>query len=87
MANITIAVAFFAGLVSFFAPCILPLLPGFIAYLSGTKLKIYLDGQFYKELEVKDEQLYPLIEGDSYGEHLVRIETESNLRAFTFTFG
>lgn len=31
-----IAPAFFAGLLTFFAPCTLPLVPGFLAYLSGT---------------------------------------------------
>ncbi len=33
---IGIGVAFAGGLVSFFAPCILPLIPGFLAYLAGT---------------------------------------------------
>lgn len=36
MAEITIFVALFAGLLSFLSPCILPIIPGFIAYLSGT---------------------------------------------------
>ena len=39
MAEVTIIVAFIAGIVSFLAPCVLPLLPGFIAYLSGTTLE------------------------------------------------
>lgn len=34
-----IYVAFFAGLVSFLSPCVLPLIPGFLAYLAGTSLK------------------------------------------------
>jgi len=34
--HITIALAFVAGLVSFAAPCVLPLIPGFLAYLAGT---------------------------------------------------
>lgn len=38
MAEITIFIAFIAGLVSFLSPCILPLIPAFIAYLSGTSL-------------------------------------------------
>jgi cytochrome c-type biogenesis protein len=36
MSEITIFVALLAGLVSFLSPCILPILPGFLAYLSGT---------------------------------------------------
>ena len=35
MANIPILVAFFAGIVSFLSPCILPIIPGFLAYLAG----------------------------------------------------
>ncbi|MEX1061927.1 MAG: cytochrome c biogenesis protein CcdA [Patescibacteria group bacterium] len=34
--EITLTVAFAAGLVSFLSPCILPLIPGFLAYLAGT---------------------------------------------------
>jgi cytochrome c-type biogenesis protein len=36
MAEPTIWIAFIAGIVSFISPCILPLIPGFMAYLSGT---------------------------------------------------
>ena len=36
MAEPTIIVAFIAGIVSFVSPCVLPLIPGFLAYLSGT---------------------------------------------------
>jgi len=35
MSNIPIVVAFFAGIVSFLSPCILPIIPGFLAYLAG----------------------------------------------------
>ncbi|MBI1972354.1 MAG: sulfite exporter TauE/SafE family protein [Candidatus Aenigmarchaeota archaeon] len=35
MAEITIFVAFIAGILSFLSPCILPLVPAFIAYISG----------------------------------------------------
>ena len=30
-----IPVAFFVGVVSFFTPCILPVLPGYLSYVSG----------------------------------------------------
>lgn len=36
MAEPTIILAFVAGIISFLSPCILPIIPGFIAYLSGT---------------------------------------------------
>lgn len=32
----TISIAFFAGLISFLSPCVLPLIPGYISYISGT---------------------------------------------------
>lgn len=38
MAEVTLAVAALAGLGSFIAPCILPMIPAFIAYISGTTL-------------------------------------------------
>jgi len=38
MAEITLAIAFIAGLVSFLSPCVLPIIPGFLAYLSGTSI-------------------------------------------------
>lgn len=51
MAELTIFVAFIAGLVSFLSPCVLPLIPGFLAYLSGTtvsdaknaRIKVFLN--------------------------------------------
>lgn len=36
---INISVAFFAGLVSFLSPCILPLIPGFLSYLATVSTK------------------------------------------------
>ena len=38
MAEPTILIAFSAGLGSFIAPCILPMIPAFLAYISGTTL-------------------------------------------------
>ena len=38
MLDLTLVVAFSAGLVSFLAPCVLPLVPGFLAYLGGMSL-------------------------------------------------
>jgi cytochrome c-type biogenesis protein len=57
MVNIPILVAFFAGIVSFLSPCILPIIPGFLAYLAGessvstatkpSRLKIFLNSFFF----------------------------------------
>lgn len=38
MVEVTLAVAVLAGLASFVAPCILPMIPAFLAYISGTTL-------------------------------------------------
>jgi len=35
MHDLSLFVAFFAGVVSFLSPCVLPIIPGFLAYLSG----------------------------------------------------
>lgn len=39
MTDPTIAIAFLAGIISFLSPCILPIIPGFLAYLSGSSDK------------------------------------------------
>lgn len=50
MVEPTIVVAFAAGIISFVSPCVLPLIPGFLAYLSGTstgqqgaRVKVFLN--------------------------------------------
>ncbi len=35
----TLLIAFIAGIVSFLAPCVLPIVPGFLAYLAGSSLQ------------------------------------------------
>jgi len=42
---IEIFVAFGAGLISFLSPCVLPLIPGYISFISGQSLKEILDEQ------------------------------------------
>jgi len=39
MQEITLPIAFIGGLLSFFSPCIIPLIPAYISYLSGVSLK------------------------------------------------
>jgi cytochrome c-type biogenesis protein len=36
MQEVSITIAFTAGLVSFLAPCVLPIIPGFLSYLAGS---------------------------------------------------
>ena len=37
--NTALSIAFLAGLISFLSPCVLPLIPGYISYISGTSLE------------------------------------------------
>src|SRR4029434_6541962 len=39
MDNVSVFTAFFAGLVSFLSPCVLPLVPGYISIISGSSLE------------------------------------------------
>ena len=45
-------IAFGAGLISFLSPCVLPLIPGYISYISGTT---------YNELVETKIKVYPLV--------------------------
>tara|TARA_Y100000590_G_scaffold197324_1_gene224093 strand:+ start:4259 stop:4975 length:717 start_codon:yes stop_codon:yes gene_type:complete len=36
--NTTLSIAFLAGVISFLSPCVLPLIPGYISYISGSSL-------------------------------------------------
>ncbi len=38
MNDLNIGIAFIAGLVSFLAPCVLPIIPGFLSYLAGVSV-------------------------------------------------
>lgn len=39
MVELSFLIAFFAGVVSFFAPCIIPLVPAFLGYLTGSSIE------------------------------------------------
>jgi cytochrome c-type biogenesis protein len=39
MINVSIPIAFAAGAASFFAPCVLPLLPAYVVYITGVSIK------------------------------------------------
>src|SRR5882724_9721652 len=56
MSNFPIFVAFVAGVVSFLSPCVLPIIPGFLAYLAGdtsssttkpSRMAIFLNSFFF----------------------------------------
>lgn len=36
---VNLSISFFAGIVSFLSPCVLPLLPGFLSYLASTSIR------------------------------------------------
>jgi cytochrome c-type biogenesis protein len=45
--NITFAGAFLAGILSFLSPCILPLLPGYISFISGESVESLTNNEGY----------------------------------------
>ena len=48
--DVSFPIAFGAGFVSFFTPCILPMIPGYIMYMTGSTL----------ESEVQERRLFAL---------------------------
>ena len=50
---IELVVALGAGLISFLSPCVLPLIPGYISYISGSSLN--------ELIEKKNINLFPII--------------------------
>ncbi len=45
MPNVTIAAALVAGMLSFLSPCVLPLVPPYLVYLTGTSLERFADAE------------------------------------------
>ena len=45
MPNVTIAAALLAGMLSFLSPCVLPLVPPYLVYLTGTSLERLADAE------------------------------------------
>tara|TARA_Y100001960_G_C13996492_1_gene504646 strand:- start:13 stop:321 length:309 start_codon:yes stop_codon:yes gene_type:complete len=50
---IELFIAFGAGLISFLSPCVLPLIPGYISYISGSSLN--------ELIEKKSVNIFPII--------------------------
>ena len=50
-------IAFGAGLISFLSPCVLPLIPGYISYISGSSLNELIEKQkvLYTRLSLSDD--------------------------------
>jgi cytochrome c-type biogenesis protein len=55
-ADITFAAAFFAGLLSFLSPCVLPLVPPYLVYLAGASLERFADAE--PEQQIKRETVF-----------------------------
>ena len=55
MPNVTIAAALVAGMLSFLSPCVLPLVPPYLVYLTGTSLERFADEE--SEPRVRRETL------------------------------
>lgn len=51
--NISLIGAFIAGLISFLSPCVLPLIPGYISFISGASLKELTGPETIKEARKK----------------------------------
>ena len=45
MPNVTIVAALVAGMLSFLSPCVLPLVPPYLVYLTGTSLERLADAE------------------------------------------
>ena len=43
MENVTLLAAFVAGVLSFVSPCVLPLIPGYLSFVSGVTLDDYYE--------------------------------------------
>ncbi len=54
----------------------------------GVNVEVYLDGKKVKDVNIKDNLLYSIIEGVDYSDHQLEIVVPaSGLNVFTFTFG
>jgi hypothetical protein len=53
----------------------------------NANVDVYKDGTFVKNIKIEGEQLYPLIDGNDYGEHTLELRFNGKVKAFTFTFG
>ncbi|MDO5738344.1 MAG: cytochrome c biogenesis protein CcdA, partial [Eubacteriales bacterium] len=59
--SISLFAVFFAGLVAFFSPCVLPIVPLYVGYLSGNADYIYSGEDGQDEIELKKSKRRTLI--------------------------
>ena len=57
MENVTLVTAFIAGIISFISPCVLPIVPGYISFVSGVSLQ-ELKGQAELDKEKRRRLLW-----------------------------
>ena len=55
MVDISLYMAFAAGLISFLSPCVLPLVPGYISFISGTSLEQIADNKGNAGFQKKEQ--------------------------------
>jgi thiol-disulfide isomerase/thioredoxin len=54
----------------------------------STTIEVYVDGVLERTIEVQKEELYQLVEGETYGEHSLELRIKGRgVKMFTFTFG
>jgi cytochrome c-type biogenesis protein len=54
--NVTLLTAFAAGIISFISPCVLPIVPGYISFISGTSLS-----ELKNQVDLDDARRYELL--------------------------
>lgn len=50
-------------------------------------VEVYVDDVFLKKINISDDSLYHLVEGNNYGVHTLKLLIHSPINVFTFTFG
>ena len=59
MEQVSIGIAFIAGILSFLSPCVLPLVPGYISFLSGVSLEELEQGMAHKKVLRRAKTMAP----------------------------
>jgi cytochrome c biogenesis protein CcdA/thiol-disulfide isomerase/thioredoxin len=55
---------------------------------SGGDMEVYVDGKLTKTTNIKEEELYTVVEGEDYSEHTLMLKVkDSDVQIFAFTFG
>jgi cytochrome c biogenesis protein CcdA len=62
---IELLIAFGAGFISFLSPCVLPLIPGYISFISGQSLQELLGSKKIKDKKYLNDSLMTSIAGIS----------------------